>query len=139
MVSVEATTLTERQLEVLELRQEGRTQREVAEVLGTTASNVSAVERAAERNVRKARRTLDLVRTVRTPARFTVESGTSFDDLVAAVYARGDEAGVKIASSRPELYAHLYGELDEYAEDNRLLTAVEVGITEAGEVMVYPG
>ncbi|MGM0590756.1 MAG: sigma factor-like helix-turn-helix DNA-binding protein, partial [Halobacteriota archaeon] len=55
MVSAGSTTLTERQVEVLELREQGYTQREVADRLGTTDSNVSAIERAAEQNVEKAR------------------------------------------------------------------------------------
>jgi hypothetical protein len=137
MVAVESTILTERQVEVLELRERGHTQREVADRLGTTGSNVSAVERAAEQNVEKARRTLELVRTVRAPVQFSVAPGTSFDELVAAVYARGDEAGVRIAYCRPELYAHLYGVLEERTDRNELTERIEVGITNGGEVRVF--
>ena len=137
MVSAEATTLTERQVEVLELREEGRTQREVAEVLGTTDSNVSAVERAAEQNVEKARRTLELLRTIRSPVRFTADAGTYFGDLVEEVYARGDEAGIKVDYCTPELYAHLYGALEDHTDDSRLQTTVEIGLTEDGEVKVF--
>ena len=131
------TVLTERQGEGLELRERGHTQREVAEELGTTDSNVSAVERAAAANVEKARRTLELVRTLRAPVRFTVPAGTDFDGLVDRVYARGDEAGIKVAYCRPELYAHLYGLLEEEAGDNRLETSVEIGLTEDGDVNVF--
>lgn len=137
MPSAEGTILTDRQVEVLELREQGKTQREVAEQLGTTDSNVSAVERAAERNVEKARQTLELVRTVRSPVRFSVPAGTNFDRLVSAVYARGDDAGVKVAYCRPELYAHLYGAAEEHTEQNRLETAIEIGLTSDGEVRVF--
>jgi hypothetical protein len=137
MVAVDATTLTERQVEVLELRERGHTQREVAERLGTTDSNVSAVERAAEQNVEKARRTLELIRTIRSPVQFSVPPGTSFDELVAAVYSRGDEAGVRVAYCRPELYAHLYGALEECTNQNELTERVEVGLTNDGEVRVF--
>lgn len=54
MVSAEETTLTDKQLEMVELREEGLTQRKVAEVLVSTDSNVSAVKRAAQRNVEEA-------------------------------------------------------------------------------------
>ena len=131
------TTLTDRQVEVLELRERGHTQREVAEVLGTADSNVSAVERAAEANVEKARRTLELVRTIRAPARFDAPAGTDFDDLVDRVYARGDEAGISVAYCRPELYAHLYGLLEAHTNENRLDVDVQIGLTEGGEVKVY--
>jgi Tfx family DNA-binding protein len=131
------TILTDRQLEVLELRERGHTQREVAARLGTTDSNVSAVERAAETNIEKARRTLELVRTVRAPVQFTVAAGTDFDVLVDRVYDRGDEAGVMISYCRPELYAHLYGLLEEDADDNELETSVTLGLTEDGDVKVF--
>jgi Tfx family DNA-binding protein len=137
MVSAESTTLTERQVEVLELREQGRTQQEVAEKLGTTNSNISAIERAAEQNVEKARRTLELVRTIRSPIQFSVQAGTSFDALVASVYSHGDEAGIKIAYCRPELYTHLYGVLDEWTKQNELQTTVDVGISNDGEVRVF--
>jgi len=137
MVSAEPTILTERQVEVLELREQGQTQQEVADRLGTTDSNISAIERAAEQNVERARQTLELVRTIRSPIQFSVSPGTSFDDLVAGVYTHGDEAGIKIAHCRPELYTHLYGVLEECTDQNELKTTVEVGITNGGEVRVY--
>lgn len=137
MVDTEATILTDRQVEVLELREQGHTQRDVAEELGTTDSNVSAIERAAAENVQKARRTLELVQTLRAPVRFTVEAGASFDELVSRVYARGDEAGVKIAYCRPELYTHLYGLLEGVTSANRLEAATTVGLTPDGEVEVF--
>lgn len=137
MVSTETTTVTDRQLEVLELRERGLTQQDVADRLGTTASNVSAIERAAEQNIEKARRTLELVRAIRSPVRFTAEEGTYFEDLVDEVYDRGDEAGIKVAYCTPELYAHLYGRLEDYTEESRLRTAVEIGLTDAGEVTVF--
>ncbi|MDS0284626.1 Tfx family DNA-binding protein [Haloarcula onubensis] len=137
MMETDATVLTERQVAVLERRERGATQREVADDLGTTASNVSAIERAAEANVEKARRTLELVRALRAPVQFTVAAGSSFDELVAAVYDHGDEAGIKVAYCRPELYAHLYGLLASVTDANKLTEPVDIGLTEDGEVNVY--
>lgn len=137
MVSTAATTLTDRQVEVLKLREHGRTQQEVADRLGTTDSNISAIERAAEQNINKARRTLELARTVRSPIQFSVSPGTSFDDLIASVYSHGDDAGIKISYCRPELYTHLYGVLEECTNQNELETTIDVGITNEGEVRVF--
>ncbi|WP_142861012.1 Tfx family DNA-binding protein [Salinigranum halophilum] len=140
MVSPDSTTLTARQVEVLELREAGHTQQEVAERLGTTDSNVSAIERAANTNVEKARKTLELVRTLRSPVRFTVDAGTSFDDLVDRVYTECDAAGTQVSYCRPELYAHLFGQLEPHTQRNRLETAVDVGVTREGDVTVFaPG
>jgi Tfx family DNA-binding protein len=139
MVSVEDTALTARQLEVLELREQGYTQAAVAERLGTTDSNVSAIERAAEANVEKARETLERGRVVRSPVRFTVEPGTSFDEVVDEIYRRGDEAGTKVDYCRPELYAHLYGLLEDDIEDNETGRPLELGLSRDGEVKVFAG
>jgi len=137
MTDTDGTFLTDRQLEVLELREQGHTQQAVAERLGTTDANVSAIERAAEQNIEKAWRTLELVRTLRAPVQFRKPPETSFDELVDDVYARGDDAGVKVDYCRPELYTHLYGQLEEYASQNHLETAVTIGLTEDGDVRVY--
>lgn len=138
MPGADETVLTDRQVEVLELREKGYTQAEVADELGTSDSNVSAVERAAEENVAKARRTLELLRAVRAPVRFTVPPNADFENLLETVYARGDEAGVKVKYCRPELQSHLYGELEAYTDGNRLEIGVTVGLTEEGEVRIYP-
>jgi hypothetical protein len=135
--AIEASGLTERQVQVLELRERGLTQREVADRLGTTASNVSRVEGAAERNIRKARHTLQLARLVRTPATVSVEPGTTFDELVEALYDRADEAGLKLEYCVPELYSHLYTHLESVAEGNRIRSPAEVGLSTDGDVDVY--
>jgi Tfx family DNA-binding protein len=137
MAETRGTILTDRQVEVLQLREDGHTQQEVADELGTTDSNVSAIERAAEENIEKARRTLDLVQTLRAPVQFTVPAETSFDDLVTRVYDHGDDAGIKIAYCRPELYTHLYGILEDVADANQLQEPTTIGLTEDGEVEVY--
>jgi len=135
--TVEASGLTERQVEVLELRERGLTQREVAERLGTTASNVSRVESAAERNIRKARRTLEVARLVRAPVTVEVVPGTAFEELVDTVYERADDAGLKLEYCVPELYSHLYTHLEAVAEGNEIRAPVEVGLTTDGDVDVY--
>jgi Tfx family DNA-binding protein len=137
MTDTDGTFLTDRQVEVLELRERGHTQQSVADRLGTTDANVSAIERAAQENVEKAWQTLELVRVLRAPVQFTKPPETSFDELVDEVYDRGDNAGVKVDYCRPELYTHLYGRLEEHASQNHIDTAVTVGLTEDGDVRVY--
>lgn len=135
--TTDETSLTERQVQVMRLREDERTQQEVAELLGTTASNVSAVERAAQDNIEKARRTLDLVRTIRAPVRLEAPRGMVFEDLVDAIYAKGDESGIKIDYCIPELYSHLYAHLQDSIEGSRLITDAEIGITRDGTVKIY--
>ncbi len=138
MVSAEETVLTDRQVEVLELREQGHTQQEVADRIGTTDANVSAIERAAEANIEKARRTVELTRALRAPVRFSVPAGLDFETLVEEIYERGDDADIPVAYERPELHSHLYEILGDYATGDRLETSVDIGLTADGDIEVFP-
>jgi len=131
------TFLTERQRRVLVLREEGKTQREIADEFGTSASNVSMIQSAAEENVKKARRTVELAKYIRTPNRVEVEPGDHIDEVVETVYDMGDVQGVKIEYSRPELYSHIYTSLSELFEGEHFDASVGIGITDDGKVEFY--
>ena len=138
MSAADATVLTDRQVEVLQLREQGHTQREVAEMIGTTDSNVSAIERAAAENIEKAKRTLELVDTLSASASFEIAAGTHFGEIIETVYAKGDECDIKIEYCRPELYSHLYQLLEEHTSGNKVRRDVEIGLTHDGDVEVFP-
>jgi len=70
VVETAATVPTERQPTVLERREAGVRQWAVCDELGTTASDVSAIERAAEDNIETDHRTLELVRILRALVQF---------------------------------------------------------------------
>lgn len=136
MADAEQTVLTDRQLEVLERRSEGATQREIAERLGTTAANVSAIERAAEENIEKAKKTVEVARMIGSPVRFRVESGERFDDIVDEIYQRADTADIHLGKPRPEMSAYLYSSLQDHANQYQVGVPVEIGITTKGSVEV---
>ena len=136
--AADSTILTDRQVEVLQLREQGYTQQEVAERIGTTDSNVSAIERAATENIEKARRTLELAATLSASVTFEISAGTHFGDVIETVYTKGDTFDIKVVYSRPELYSHLYELLKEYTEGNKVHYDVTIGLTREGEVNVFP-
>lgn len=137
-VPVDETFLTERQVEVLSLRSDGLTQREIAERLGTSVANVSSVENAGRRNVESAKRTLVLAGLLRAPTRVSAEAGTDLRDLLDRIYGRADEADTRIAYTEPELSTHLQAELGHHLDGRELRTDVEIGITDDGDVDVLP-
>lgn len=136
---VSDTFLTERQAEVLAMRADGLTQREIADRLGTSVANVSGVESAARRNVDDAARTVELARLLRSAARVSAEAGMDLRELVDRIYARGDDAGLRIAHAEPELLGRLHDVLGDRIEERRLTESVEVGITGDGTVVAFPG
>jgi Tfx family DNA-binding protein len=88
--------LTRRQVAVLKLRRQGLSQQEVAEILGTTRSNVSILEKRALQNVFRARATLREWTMIHAPISITVPAGTDLFDLPGLVFQEADRAGIKL-------------------------------------------
>lgn len=135
---VEKTFLTERQAEILALRNQGLTQREIADKIGTTVANVSTIERAARQNIASAKQTLELAAVLESAVWFTVEAGTDFRTLIDRIYRRGDAANVKLAYTEPELSTHLHENLRDNLEGRQLTADARIGITTDGTVVTYP-
>lgn len=135
---VSDTFLTERQTEVLALRSAGLTQREIADRIGTSVANVSGVESAARANVEAAARTLDLASLLECTVRFTAEADTDLRALVDEIYARGDEAGLRVDYAEPELTTRLHDLLGDRIDARALTRSVEIGITGDGRVLAFP-
>ncbi|MFB6361348.1 MAG: Tfx family DNA-binding protein [Halobacteriales archaeon] len=133
--SADETFLTERQVEILRFRTEGLTQREIADRLDTSVPNISAIERAARDNIDRARRTVDLADRIETDVWFRQPAGAHLRDVVDAIYTAGDDAGVKITFSDPELAAYLHVHLRDRLDGRRLTEPVEIGITQDGGVV----
>lgn len=136
-VDASGTVLTERQAEVLAMRAAGHTQAEIAETLGTSVANVSAVERAARENVQAARRTVDFVRVLQARTRVAAGAGTDLRQLVDRIYEAADDAGVRVPHTDPELTALLHDRLGEGLDGRRLTFGVEIGLTSDGSVVVF--
>lgn len=137
-VDVSGTFLTERQAEVMQLRQQGLTQREIADRLGTSVANVSAVEKSARTNIDRAQRTVSLAQLLQAAGHFAVGEGTDLRDIVDQVYEHGNRAGVKVSYSDRELTSFLRSHLDDCLEGNRLEAATQIGITADGDVVTHP-
>lgn len=137
-VDVSDTFLTERQAEVLGLRDAGLTQREIAAQLGTSVANISSVESAARENVAAARRTIALVRVLEARTRVTVVAGTDLRTLVDRIFEAADGVDVRVTHTDPELTALLHDQLGERLDGRQVIEPVEVGLTATGSVVVFP-
>lgn len=135
---VEDTFLTERQIEVLSLRLDGLTQSAIADRLGTSVANVSSVESAARRNIDRARRTVDLARLLRCIIEVDVAEGDDLRDVLDRVYAAGDDAGVTVEYTEPELSGYLLDALGDRIHGRRFTSAATIGIAPDGDVEPYP-
>ncbi|MES3161590.1 MAG: Tfx family DNA-binding protein [Halorubrum sp.] len=99
----DAGVLTERQAEVLALREQGLRQSDIADRLGTSRANVSSVEASARDNVERARETVAFAEALSSPVRVEIAAGTDLYDAPKQVYDACDEAGVKVNQTAPDL------------------------------------
>jgi hypothetical protein len=88
------TVLTERQIEVLKLKALGLTTSQIARRLGTSDANISATERKARENIRRAEKTLELIRLLEAPLRVVIPHESDLIDGVREIYRKADEMGI---------------------------------------------
>jgi hypothetical protein len=130
------TILTERQIEVLRLKAQGLSTSEIARRLGTTDANVSATERKARENIRRAQRTLQLVKMLEAPLRIVIPPESDLNHGVREIYRRANDTGIWISHNFPSLAALIQQKAGEKIKGRRVLKEIEVAITREGEVMV---
>jgi len=127
------TFLSPRQMEVLILRAQGRSQKEVAELLGTTRENVSILEKRARANVERARRTLDAFEAL-DPVVVRVERGTDIFQVPEQVFRKADRHGISLVHTKTSLIAHLRLKAADRIWGNRLTEDLEISILRSGKV-----
>jgi len=94
--------LTHRQLEILKLRQAGRTQSEIAELLGTTRENISIAEKRAKENVRKARKTLEEYEKI-TAIEIDLRNISDIVRIPKAIFEEADKHSIKVTNNATEI------------------------------------
>ncbi|WP_394324784.1 Tfx family DNA-binding protein [Haladaptatus cibarius] len=134
--SAETSVLTQRQAEVLVLRERGVAQADIAGRLGTSRANVSSVEASARENISKARETVAFAKALRAPVRIEVEPETDLYDVPSRVYDACDEAGVKVNHAAPELMKRISDDAGDAIEGRAVRTPLLIGVTHDGEVTV---
>jgi len=128
--------LTRRQVAVLKLRRQGLSQQEVAEILGTTRSNVSILEKRALQNVSRARATLREWTMIHAPISITVPAGTDLFDLPGLVFQEADRAGIKLEIGSVDIVVQIREKAPEALRKRVVVRDLEVAVTEDGLVLV---
>jgi Tfx family DNA-binding protein len=132
----EETILTERQKEVLKLRNEGYSQKEIAKKFGQTKQNISAIERVARANVKKAENTIKFVKLIKAWVWFSVEENTDLDEVIGKIYSEADKAKIHIAYDGLTLATKIREEVMDKMRHRRIIRKFEVGITKEGKIIL---
>jgi len=131
-----ASFLTERQIRVLQMRQKGMSQQQIADLMGTTRSNVSILERRAHQNIARAERTLMQWTMLRAPISIKAKAGTDVFDLPRAIFAAADELGIRLPVTSLDIVVQLKRRAPRLFKRRALEREVLISVTEEGEVMV---
>ena len=128
--------LTDRQREVLRLRQQGCSQQDVAEKLGTTRSNISILEKRAHQNIARAERTLQQWMMIRAPITCRAKAGTDVFDLPKMIFAAADEKGMRLPVTSLDIVVQLRRRAPRLFKKRALEQDAEIYVTEEGDVLV---
>lgn len=132
----ETSVLTDRQAEVLALRERDIPQADIAESLGTSRANVSSVESSARENIAKARETVAFADALTAPVQLTIERGTDLYDVPNRVYSACDDADVKVSRTAPELMKLIGDAAGDAIQGRAVQRDVTVTVTNGGRVTV---
>ncbi len=99
--------LTEKQYIVLKLRLKGYTQKEIAELLGTSRENIAILEKRAREKIKLAFETVKTYYELTSIGEVVVEPGTHLVDIPRMVMRRADELGVKLRANFTRIYDEL--------------------------------
>lgn len=131
-----AGLLTERQVEILELRSRHRTQEEVAGILGISRQNVSILERRAMRNIRTAADTLEAAENIGLLHRIRLSRGIHILDAAKQIIEFADRAGVKVGSSSMGIMTLIRDAATSHMENGVLGGSLEVMLFPDGRITV---
>jgi Tfx family DNA-binding protein len=137
-MAVRDTNLTERQMLVLRLRNDGRSQEEIASGLGTTKQNISAIEKMARKNIERSENTIKFVKTLDAPVWFEVAVGTRLGDLVGMIYKKADSEnmGVHVRYDGVALASRIRDLAEKQIRHRVVVIGFDIGITGNGDVLV---
>ncbi|MFC7323646.1 Tfx family DNA-binding protein [Halorubrum rutilum] len=130
------SVLTDRQAEVLALRERGLRQSDIAERLGTSRANVSSVEASARDNVERARETVAFAEALAAPVRVEIEAGTDLYDAPKRVYDACDEAGVKVNQTAPDLMKTIGDRAGDAVHGREVRSRLFVTVDANGQIRV---
>jgi Tfx family DNA-binding protein len=128
--------LTERQLQVLQLRKVGRSQQEIADVLGTTRSNISILEKRAHQNIHRAEQTLRQWMMIKAPISLKVKEGTDVFDLPKMIFDAADQRSIELPVTSLDIIVQLRRKSPQLFRKRAILKDIDVYVTEDGELLV---
>ncbi len=128
--------LTDRQLEVLRLRSQGKSQQEIADILGTTRSNISILEKRANQNIQKAENTLKQWMMIRAPISVRVPAGTDVFDIPGRIFKAADLKSILLPITSLDIITQLRLKAPQLFRKRAVLKDIDIYVTSDGELLI---
>jgi len=135
-ISDTVSFLTERQIEVLQLRHKGLTQQEVADMLGTTRPNICILEKRAHQKIARAQNTLRQWITIQAPISLKVATGTDIFDIPARIFEAADRSFVTLPVTSLDIIDQLRRGAPLLFKKRALLQDIEIHVAEDGKLII---
>jgi Tfx family DNA-binding protein len=127
--------ITGRQLEILELRNAGLSQADIARKLGTTRANISATEKTARENIKKAENTLKLAKMLQAATLIKIEKDTDLNELPKKIYEGAGKKDIWVNLDTPSLIESVNRECKNKIKGRRIIGEIEIAITKDGDII----
>ncbi|GBE17879.1 putative transcriptional regulator [archaeon BMS3Abin16] len=133
---VKDSFLTKRQLEILELRNSGLNQTEIAKNLGTTRANISATEKTARENIRKAENTINVAKMLNAAAIIKIEKDTDLNEVPKKIYEKAGALAIHVNLDTPSLIGTINRACADQIKGRRIISEIEIAITKDGDIIL---
>jgi Tfx family DNA-binding protein len=128
--------LTDRQIQVLRLRNRGLTQQEAAKQLKTTRENVSILESRARRNITRARTTIEVLEDLGVAVRVVIKPETPVLEMSKIIIKRADDAKLKIKIDCIDLLERIKMKARNKIKAKKVVEAISVIVLPYGDLIV---
>lgn len=132
------THLTERQIEIFEMKKEGKSLSQIADELDTTRSNVSHILKTARENIERARNTVRFADTLEWPLEVKVEAGSDLYDVSQEIFERADDKEIHLGYTGSELIDLFAEKAADRIEDRVVQEDIGVRVGRDGQVEISP-
>ena len=128
--------LTKTQLKVLKLRLNGYTQKEIAEVFGTSRGDIAIIEKRAWQNIKLAEETLKIYKMLQTVAKAVIDSGTHLVDIPRLVISAADKVKVKLRANFTRIYDEIRFKTPDCIKGTKVIKPLVILILKNGDIEV---
>lgn len=129
--------LTDRQRTVLQYRRQGKTQQEIADILQTSRSNVSSIEKAANENIRMAKEALAFVYSLEATLLCTLDAGGDLNHDAFLIYTAAQQLGIKVQYTSGALLNRIMFSVPEKLNGTIIREDIQVYLNEIGILYIY--